>query len=65
MKKEKTKEKIIEPTTGNLGKKIMLNILNNESENIKSISSVYHKINTEMRFKITVIVSEEPHYEDV
>ena len=55
---------IIHPTTGHLGKKINLEILKNEFGNIQSISSIYQKIDNQYRYKITVIVSKEEHYED-
>ena len=59
------KEKIIYPTKGHLGKKIMFKILKNEFDNIQSISSVYQKIDEKYRYKITMIIAKEEHYEDV
>jgi len=61
----KLNEKIIEPTVSNIGKKILIKILNDEITNIESISTVYHKINYEERIKITTIISKETYYEDV
>jgi len=65
MKRKIIKEDKLNPTTGKLGKGITLQELKNNIENIKSISTIYQKINTEYRHKITIIVSEEKHYEDV
>ena len=58
-------ENIIEPTTGNLGKKVFIKDINDNIENVKSVSSIYQKINNETRYKIVVIVIEENHYEDI
>jgi len=58
-------ENNIEPTTGNLGKKVFIKDINDNIENVKSVSSIYQKINNETRYKIVVIVIEENHYEDI
>jgi len=60
MKKDKT----IEPTTSRIGKKILLDFLRKkEIDNILSISETFHKINSEKRLNITVIISEEVFYD--
>jgi len=59
----KIEEKI--STTGDMGKKVLLSYLIDDIDNIQSVSSTYYKINNEERFKITVVVSKEPHFEDI
>jgi len=65
MNRNVLRENIIDPNVTTIGKNVMLQILNSEIKNIESISSVYHKIDKEKRYKITTIISVEPHYEDV
>jgi len=59
-----TEETVI-PTVGNLGKKVFIQELNNKIDDIQSISTIYNKIDKDTRYKITVIVSREEHYEDI
>ena len=65
MKQKNVNEKVIDPNTSKTGKNIMLQILNTELENIESISTVYHKIDKKKRYKISIIITKEDHYEDV
>jgi phenylpyruvate tautomerase PptA (4-oxalocrotonate tautomerase family) len=58
-------ENNIEPTTGNLGKKVLIKDITDNIEKVKSVSSIYQKIYNETRYKIVVIVIEENHYEDI
>jgi hypothetical protein len=55
---------IINQTTGNLGKKIFIQELKNDIENVQSVSTIYQKIDNETRYKITIVISKEQHYED-
>ena len=57
-------ENIIEPTSSNLGKRILTKELSIESDKIESVSSIYQKIDDKYRFKITIVISKEEHYED-
>ena len=58
-------EEIVIPTVGSLGKKVFIQELKNNIDSIKSISTVYQKKDDNTRYKITVIVSEEPDYTEV
>jgi len=57
-------ENIIEPTSSNLGKRILTKELSIESDKIESVSSIYQKIDDKYRYKITIVISKEGHYED-
>jgi hypothetical protein len=57
-------ENVISQTAGSLGKKIFIQELKNNIDNIESVSTVYQKIDTETRYKITIIISKECHYDD-
>jgi len=57
-------ENIIEPTSSNLGKRILTKELSIESDKIESVSTIYQKIDDKHRYKITIAISKEEHYED-
>jgi hypothetical protein len=59
---EKNKRKF---SRGNILTKLKIDSLRYKTDKIKSINSIFHKINTEKRYEIVVIVIEEEHYEDV
>jgi len=56
-------ENIIEPTTSNLAKRILINELSIEPDKIESVSSIYQKIDDKHRYKIIIVISKEEHYE--
>jgi hypothetical protein len=65
MKKKNDENCQIHQTTGSLAKKVIINTLKHDIEDIKSISTIYQKIDNNKRYKITIIISEEPDYTDV
>ena len=48
-----------------LENKMFLTFLLDKVDEIESISTIYQKIDTQYRYKISVIVSKEEHFEDV
>jgi len=57
-------ENIIEPATSNLAKRILINELSIEADKIESVSTIYQKIDDKHRYKVTIAISKEEHYED-
>jgi len=57
-------ETVIEPTTSRLGKNILIKELSIEADKIESVSSIYQNIDDKYRYKITIVISKEEHYED-
>jgi len=57
-------ETIIEPTASMLGKSILIKELSIEDDKIESVSSIYQNIDDKHRYKITIVISKEEHYED-
>jgi len=57
-------ETVIEPTASRLGKNILIKELNIETDKIESISTIYQKIDGNHRFKITIVITKEEHYEE-
>jgi len=49
----------------NMTTRILLNDLRKNIKKVKSVSTIYQKINSEIRHKITIVIEEETHYEDV
>ena len=57
-------ETVIEPTASRIGKSILIKELNIVADKIESVSSIYQNIDDKYRYKITLVISKEEHYED-
>lgn len=54
---------IVNPTVGNLGKKIFIQELKNNIDKIESVSTLYQRKDDQFRFRIDLFITKEEYFE--